>query len=166
MINSKRGLSPLIAAVLLIVVVVGIGALVAGIVREQVTSDKETIDRTSIGIDCSTQIDAEIPKIEDRVLICLGANYINLTIENTGSARIDEFQIKVFGDAGFADNDTIIESGLEPGDLESNYIAGFDGAAVGNVQQVMIVPKLKVPGSTQRQYCSDAQLKLADIDPC
>ena len=41
--KNKKAISPLIASVLLIVVVVGIGAVVTGIVRNYVTENKQTI---------------------------------------------------------------------------------------------------------------------------
>ncbi|MBW2964455.1 hypothetical protein KY363_03260 [Candidatus Woesearchaeota archaeon] len=43
MLTSKKGLSPLIAAVLLIVVVVGIGAVVTGMIRGLVSDNQKTI---------------------------------------------------------------------------------------------------------------------------
>jgi FlaG/FlaF family flagellin (archaellin) len=164
--SSKKGLSPLIAAVLLIVVVVGIGAVVTGIVRNQITADKQTIERTSTDVECSTNVEIDVPTYLDDFRICLGSDYVNFTIENTGSMTVDEFQMKVFGDAGFAQNDTLISTGLEPGQTEANYIAYYDDTSVGTVEQVMIVPKKKVTGETNKVFCSEAQLKFVDISDC
>ncbi|MBW2972321.1 hypothetical protein KY359_04765 [Candidatus Woesearchaeota archaeon] len=165
--GSKKGLSPLIAAVLLIVVVVGIGAVVTGMVREQVTQDKQTIQKTSTDIDCSTQVVINVPTFNDDFLICLGATgYVTATIENTGSLEVDELQLKVFGDAGFYDNDSITGSSIAPGQVLSNFIMDYDAGVVGNVQEVLIIPKKKVTGSSHKIYCGEAQLRFADIEPC
>lgn len=166
MLRSKRGLSPLIAAVLLIVVVVGIGAVVTGIVRSQVTSDKQTIEKTSVDIDCSTQVEIDVPMLNDDFMICQGSGYVNFTLENSGSLLVDEIQVKVFGDAGFAENDSLLTTGLEPGAVESRFIAGFNTADVGNVEEVFIIPKKKVIGGTGRIYCSEAQLRFTNIVTC
>ncbi|MBN1544415.1 hypothetical protein JW898_03045 [Candidatus Woesearchaeota archaeon] len=161
---SKKGLSPLIASVLLIVVVVGIGAVVTGIVRNYISENKQVIEKTSTDTDCSTQVEVEVPRINDDFLICLGVNTVNFTIENTGSMFVDEFQVKVFGDAGFDDADGVLPEGLAPGQVNSSVIVSH--AAVGNVQEVYIIPKKKVTGSANKIYCSDAQLRFADIADC
>ncbi|MFH1064401.1 MAG: hypothetical protein V1729_04940, partial [Candidatus Woesearchaeota archaeon] len=114
--KSKKGLSPLIAAVLLIVVVVGIGAVVTSMVREKVTDDKKTITKTSSTVDCATQVNIKISKLESDDLICKGPNYINVTIENIGT-DVDGFQLKVFGADGFVQNDSMMDAGLARGKL-------------------------------------------------
>ncbi len=162
--DSKKGLSPLIAAVLLIVVVVGIGAVVTGIVREQISQDKQTIEKKSTNIECSTEVEINVPTYEDDFMICKGTDYVNFTIENTGSIEVDELQVKVFGATGFADNDSIIPGGMTPGQVNSTVIVGHSG--VGSVEEVFIVPKKKVTGSSDKIYCPEAQLRFADIDDC
>lgn len=164
---QKKGMSPLIAAVLLMVVVVGIGAVVTGIVRSQVTTDKQTIERKSTDVECSTQIVISVPTYNDDFRLCVDETnrYVNFTVENTGSMTVDEFQIKVFGATGFAENDSIIPSGLAPGQAESNYAAYYD-TDVGNVEQVLIVPKKKVTGESSKIFCSEAQLRFVDISDC
>jgi hypothetical protein len=166
MLTSRKALSPLIAAVLLIVVVVGIGAVVTGIVRSQVTADKQTIEKKSVDIDCSTLVEIDVPTLNDDFMICTGTGYVNFTLENSGTILVDEIQIKVFGDAGFADNDSLLTTGLEPGAVESQFIAAFNIADVGNVEEVFIIPKKKVVGGNSRIFCSEAQLRFTDISPC
>jgi len=162
--GSKKGLSPLIASVLLIVVVVGIGAVVTGIVRNYVSENKQVIEKTSTDTDCSTQVEIEVPTINDDFMICLGTNTVNFTIENTGSMFVDEFQVKVFGDTGFDDVDGVLPDGLAPGQVNTSVVVSH--AAVGNVQEVLIVPKKKVTGSSNKIFCSEAQLRFAGIDTC
>ncbi len=164
-IKSKKGLSPLIAAVLLIVVVVGIGAVVTGIVRGYISENKQTIEKTSTDVECSTNVEINVPTYMDDFMICIGSNYVNFTIENTGSMFVDEFQLKVFGDTGFAQNDSIITQGLAPGQAVSNYEAYYT-PSVGNVEQVLIVPKKKITGESNQIFCSEAQLKFVDISLC
>jgi hypothetical protein len=165
-IHSKKGLSPLIAAVLLIVVVVGIGAVVTGIVRTQVTEDAQTITKTSKDVECSTLVQINVPTYEDDFRLCLGSNYVNFTIENTGSVAVEEFQIKVFGTGGFAENDSIIPTGLDQGQVEPNYLAYYDNTGVGTVEEVFIIPKKRVTGQTSKIHCNEARLKFADISNC
>lgn len=164
--NSKKGLSPLIAAVLLIVVVVGIGAVVTGMVREKVTEDKDTISKTSSTVDCATQVNIKISKIEGDTLICKGSDFINFTIENVGSVDIDDFQLKVFGAEGFVQNDSVMEGGLERGKLAFNYIAYFDSATTGAVSEISLIPKIRVAGFSEATLCTDSAIKYAGMSDC
>jgi hypothetical protein len=79
---------------------------------------------------------------------------------------VDEFQIKVFGDAGFADNDSIMTSGLGIGQVNSSYIAQFDNTSVGTVEEVHIIPKKKVTGTSNRIHCHEAKLKFTNVESC
>lgn len=166
MFHSRKAVSPLIAAVLLIVVVVGIGAVVAGIVRNYVTENKQTIQKTAKDTECSTGVQLNVPTYLDEYMICLGADYVNVTIENTGTSEVDSLQLKVFGASGFAENDSIAGSGLVPGQTASNFIMGYSAAAVGAVSEVFIVPKKKVTGQTNQIFCTEAKIKFVDIRNC
>ncbi|MBW2964452.1 type IV pilin [Candidatus Woesearchaeota archaeon] len=164
---NKKALSPLIAAVLLIVVVVGIGAVVTGIVRNQIQENKQTITKTSTDVDCSTNIQMNVPTYADDFMICLGSDYVNFTLENTGTDPIDNLQLKVFGDSGFADNDSgVLSTPLAVGQTLSNFVVYYDTADVGPVQEVYIVPKKKVTGQTNQIFCNEAKLRFVDISNC
>jgi len=167
--TSKKGLSPLIAAVLLIVVVVGIGAVVTGIVRNYVTENKQTITEKASDMKCGVEVSINVPEVADELRICNYTSKIQFTVENSGSAAIDDMQVKVFGTSGFAANDTAWtqeKSGsFEPGDTQTMNTT-FDSAAVGTIQQIKIVPRVKVVGRTDKAYCTDAALTFTDFPSC
>jgi FlaG/FlaF family flagellin (archaellin) len=167
MFRSKKGLSPLIAAVLLIVVVVGIGAIVMNIVRGQVTSNKQIIERTSTDIECSTLMQITVPVYDDDFLMCIDStnNVTNFTLENIGSIDVDNLQVKVFGDTGFDDIDDVLPSGLAPGQVNNTISVGYAGS-VGTVEEIFIIPKKSVSGMSNKIYCTEAQLKFVDIASC
>jgi len=160
--NSKKAVSPLIAAVLLIVVTVGIGAVVTGIVRSQVTSDKQTIEKTSTDVDCSTLVQINVPVYNDQFRICNSSTTINFTLENTGSIDIDDLQVKVYGDAGFDDIDNVLPSGLAPGQTNISVNASYSG--VGTIAEVHLIPKKKVSAAANKIYCGEAALKFSATD--
>ncbi|HII71893.1 TPA: hypothetical protein HA265_04020 [Candidatus Woesearchaeota archaeon] len=174
--SSKKGLSPLIAAVLLIVVVVGIGAVVTGIVRNYVTESKQTITEKSSDIKCGVEVDIEVPVVSEEMQICHDSvnNIINFTLENTGTATIDEIQIKFFGTSGFEAIDELSTNGVAIGTWGTGMAAGetlkfnatYDSGAVGTLQQVNIIPRVKVVGRTDEAYCTDSSLKFTDINAC
>ncbi|MBW2996938.1 hypothetical protein KY349_01205 [Candidatus Woesearchaeota archaeon] len=169
--RSKKGLSPLIAAVLLIVVVVGIGAVVTGIVRNYVTEGKQTITEKASDMKCGVEISIDVPVVADELRICNWSNKIQFTLDNSGSSDIDDLQVKVFGTAGFDANDTAWTDSptqtavFETGDTVILNIT-FDDTAVGDIQQVKIVPRVRVVGRTDKAYCTDASLTFADFLSC
>ncbi len=170
--TSKKGLSPLIAAVLLIVVVVGIGAVVTGIVRNYVTENKQTITEKASDMKCGVEVSLNVPTVADTLLICNDtANMlINVTLENTGSADIDDIQLKVFGTSGFAANDTAwttdstVTGTFESGDTKK--LSMYWDGTVGELQQIKIVPRVKVVGRSDKAYCTDAALTFSDFVGC
>ncbi|MBW2972319.1 hypothetical protein KY359_04755 [Candidatus Woesearchaeota archaeon] len=176
---SKRGLSPLIAAVLLIVVVVGIGAVVTGIVRNYVTENKQTITEKASDMKCGVEVAVNVPTVGDELRICNGtaAGYggsVNFTLENSGSATIDELQVKFFGTNGFDSIDEMSGAGVvAPGTWGSGMEAGatlsFNASyptGIGVLQQVKIIPRVKVVGRSDKAYCTDAALTFTDFVTC
>jgi len=164
--KSKKGVEPLIAAVLLIVVTVGIGAVVVGIIRGYVTENKEVITKTATDVQCSTNVQIIVPTYNDAFRICNSSTNINFTLENTGSLAVDELQVKVFGEDGISVSDGIMTEGLAPGQTKTAIVVNYSGT--GALQQVIIVPKKKVAADTNRIYCNEAALKFSssDISSC
>ena len=165
---SKKGVSALIASVLMIVVVVGLGAIITGIVRNYVSDNRQVIEKTATDVECSTQVQITVPTYNDAFRICNATGYrINFTLENTGSMAVDDLQVKVFGTAGFKDVNGVMPSGLAPGQVNMSLSAQYD-ASVGALQEVHIIPVKKQTASTNRIYCSEAALKFAvtDLSTC
>ena len=175
MLFNKRGVSPLIAAVLLIVVVVGVGAVVTGIVRNYVTSGKQTIQSKSGDIKCGAEVDISVPTVANAIRICVdeaGAT-LNFTMDITGSANIDGLQVKMFSASSVWSNDTVYP--LDPA-VPGTYLttpvvtsgatvtysvplpAAFDTAA--EIAEAQIVPRIQVVGRADLAYCVDSALKF------
>ena len=164
MLNSKKALSPLIAAVLLIVVVVGIGAVITGIVRSTVAEHQETIQSKSDEMACARDVVISVLKVDGAPQICNGSNYVYAILENTGSVAVDDFQLKVFGTTGFHTNDSVNDTMNFVSGSSLEFIGGF--ADVGTIEQVKLVPKLKKSGQSGYHYCSEVALTYDGIETC
>jgi len=167
--NSRKGVEPLIAAVLLIVVVVGIGAVVTGIVRNYVTENKQTIIEKASDMKCGIEVAVTVPTVADELRICRAVDNTSIlfTLDNAGSATIDQMQVKFFTDAGFTSNDVVLNSTLQSNFKSGQtYIFNVSNAGGGDIQQVKIVPRVKVVGRSEYAYCTDAALTFTDIDLC
>jgi len=94
---NKKGVSPLIATVLLLLVAMGIGALVWGFMQEFVQEQTSTAATTSTELaDCS--------KASFKITSCtytVGGSAI-LKLENTGSIDINDFWVNL----QYTDNNT------------------------------------------------------------
>lgn len=164
MLHSKKALSPLIASVLLIVVVVGIGAVVTGVVRGLITENKDTITSKDDEIACSRDVNIDVVKIDGVQQVCKGTGYIDVVLDNSGSAVIDDFQLVVMGDGGFARNESIGAGAFAQGqamELNATY-----AGTVGTIQQVRFVPKLKKTGSADYIFCNDVAYKTESVPDC
>ncbi|MBW2966863.1 hypothetical protein KY362_00085 [Candidatus Woesearchaeota archaeon] len=169
--TSKKGLSPLIAAVLLIVVVVGIGAVVTGIVRNYVTENKQTITEKASDMKCGVEVSINVPTVGDELRICHdGSTYVAFTLENSGSATIDDLQVKFFGTGGFSANDTAGTDttlfGADGMDAGETIAFNTSYSGIGTLEQVRIVPRVKVVGRSDKAYCTDAALTFTDFVTC
>jgi FlaG/FlaF family flagellin (archaellin) len=165
MLHSKKALSPLIAAVLLIVVVVGIGAVVTGIVRSLVSENQETIRGKSGEMSCSRDVSVDLILIDDEYQLCKGSDYISAVVENTGTGDIDDFQLIVMATTGFYNNDSLGTGTFVSGAaMEVN--GTFSGITASDIEQVKLVPKLKKSGSAQYHFCSEVAVKSEVIPDC
>lgn len=163
MLSSKKAISPLIAAVLLIVVVVGIGAVVTGMIRGMVTDNKATIDTKSDEMVCSRDVVIDVLDVNSNPQMCKGTDYVYAILENTGSVTIDDFQLKVFGSTGIYTNDSVGTGTFSTGSsLEFN--ATF--SSVGDVEQIKIIPKLKKTGAAGYNYCADVGITYETLEDC
>jgi hypothetical protein len=165
MLHSKKALSPLIAAVLLIVVVVGIGAVVTGIVRSLVSENQETIRGKSGEMACSRDVAISVVRIDDEYQFCKGSDYINAVLENTGTTDIDDFQVIIMATSGFYNNDSLGPATFAVG-AAGEFNATFSGITASDIQQVKIVPKLKKSGSSNYHFCADVAFKSELIPDC
>jgi len=162
MLRSKKALSPLIAGVLLIVVVVGIGAVVTGIVRGLITENQETIASKDNELACSTQVDVELVKIDGVPQICKGAAYVDLIVENNG-VEVQDFQLTILGSGGIFKNESVsTDNPLGTGQARE-YNISFSGT--GSIEQIKFVPKLKARGSGYN-FCHEVAITYEDIPDC
>lgn len=165
MFSSKKALSPLIAAVLLIVVVVGIGAVVTGIVRDMISQNKETVEGKSGEMSCSRDVIIGVLKIDGEPQICRGSNYVYAVVDNTG-AQIDDFQLVVAGTDGIVRNESIHSGSAITQGATVELNGSFDAGAVGTVVQVKFVPKLKKKGQSGYNFCNDVALTYEGVEAC
>ena len=156
----KRGMSPLIATLLLIATAVAIGT---SIMSWGITFYGEKMLVTEQELSCK-HIELGLNKIGDKEQICYDeqANSVAFTITNKGNIEIESFIIWVVGNDIYT---TDLDEGVKPG-YPLEKIFDYDFNAHGGIKQVHLIPKIKKDSEEELIVCSDKKLVLEKIAPC
>ena len=154
----KKGVSPLIATVLIIGFAVGLAAIIITFSSKYVEKVSEEVEEEAeIKITCTQRIDLNVK------YACISGDHVNALIENTGSAPINSFIFRVIGSAGKA---TVSEDvGLETGGIklfmpkyDTNSIKG-----VGIPKELEIFPRILNKEKRTLEVCKETKVEL---EPC
>ncbi len=160
----RKGVSPLIAAVLLIAFTVALGAIIMTWGRGFVTSQTDSVNSESAQtISCSLNVDLDWVLIEDEYQVCFDTDsrQLALTVQNTGSEAVTKIKTQVVlvdGRTFNIENETAINMG-DAVAFRMNITAG----APSDVRHVSVSPYIDVPGQTAHRLCSNTQITLSDV---
>lgn len=151
---NKRGLSPLIATVLLIAFAVSIGAMIMSwSIETHAPSEQTTCEQTSIALQELTTGDA----------ICYDeqTQAVRFLLQNTGSTTINQLTLRVIDDQQNVDEQTL-NAQLAPGELGSWEIAHettTPGTRVANIMPILVEDGLETA-------CPEKQLQEIQLPTC
>lgn len=159
MTKSKKGLSPLIATILLIAFAVALGSVVVnwgfsfqlGKPADRCSNVKITIRETSAGDACFGGS---------------GANgYINFIIDNIGTADISGLAVWITGEKGtkFFDIDDISIKKSSLYERKDKTVT-YDFLTYGNIKQMQFIPKIKLEQISD--ICPKNAVKAEKISAC
>ena len=168
-LKSRKAISPLIAAVLLVVIVVTIGAAVMALVRGYLTEGEKQVTINKEAIKCGRDTSIELVIINNNYMICNGTNKddedlasLNFFIENTGTIDVLDAQVRIVGTRGIVQNDSALNSTLKTGGIALVNMT-YDPEGVGSFREVKIVPRINLPGIEEHAFCSDSGIKITAI---
>lgn len=148
---NKKGVSPLIATILLIGFAVGLGAVV-------MNWGKSIVEETSFTLgDCSR---ASL-NVDDNTL-CYGNNYIQFDLDNIGSVDMEGVTLWITGSKNSYQID-LPDSNLKRGGHVSKKVL-YDFNTYGNIIQVQFIPKIKSEGSILP--CTKSSLEKSKLRQC
>jgi flagellin-like protein len=157
--GSKKGVSPLIATILLIAFAVALGSVIMnwGLNLSLGKSD-----------DLCSSVEFKLRKIESAD-VCyggFGANgYINFIVDNTGKPTIDGLSLWIIGekDRKIIDVDDIsLKSGFLYDKRDTSI--GYDFNAYGKIDSIQIIPKINSDGS--QKLCTKNAVEAQKIGIC
>ena len=153
LIMNKRGISPIIATLLLISFAVALGVVIMSCGRAQVELEAQ----------CPINIGLKISNIGGEDQFCYDANSkeIKFTLENGVNIKVDGLIFNVIGtnQAESSEiNTEIIKAGTYLGTVK------YDSSASGEIRQVKISPKVNL--YDEEQICTDKALVVEDVRAC
>lgn len=165
----KKGVSPIIAAVVLIAVVVGLGAVVVNIMGNYVSKQKESIDIKSEEMKCSTDVDIDILLSGDEYKICNDAatGQIKATLENGNSIAIAGIQLNIIqadGSVLTTAEGAVQNEEISKGETQQIIADYGSGIASASIDQIKIIPKIKIQGQKELIVCSGSQASITYED--
>ncbi|MFC1723216.1 archaellin/type IV pilin N-terminal domain-containing protein [Nanoarchaeota archaeon] len=169
---NKKGISPIIAAVILVVVTVTLGTVIYAIVGGYITSGKQDIKEQAEEIRCGRDVGIELRPLNN-TYICNSTgddddeSAFNFIITNTGTRKIDQVQLRVFFDKKIWTNVSILNESLDLGQsLHVNRSYEFDYEDYGSFKGAQVVPRISIPGIKGFAYCIDSAWEVEAMNPC
>jgi flagellin-like protein len=159
---NKRGVSPLIATIMLIVFSVALGAVVVSYGESFVEEQAEFVQgvpEVSAGL-CDA-LELNFVTVGGTPRICAGDNQIQLAIDNGPEVTIDGVQARIAGTMDIQLEPNILSTPLE---RASSLQTTFEHMRVGQVLQVRLTPFVLEDG--KQTFCTDKAIVVEDIASC
>jgi flagellin-like protein len=147
---SNKGISPLIATVLLIAFAVSIGTMIMNWGK----------DAIAVG-DC-TETKLEIQMINDKPMFCYDTlnNKVNVMIKNVGSTDVDKLKMRVITPDFNNEDIDVSDSAIKSGDIKTKNIEYVHSG----VFRVEMIPIITVGG--KERTCSEKYVYVDQIGSC
>lgn len=155
-IKNKKGISPLIATVLLISFAVSLGA----VVMNWSAKVQETAQTSNLNCD-NTFIDISVLS-SGKPDICISQNKVLMTIEAM-SGKITDLKIVLNGEKNVLSKNKILENPIKDGDL-ARVNLDYNKEKYGKIKEIKIYP---IIGKAENEKtCVENFITLANITTC
>ncbi|MBL7054985.1 hypothetical protein ISS05_04475 [Candidatus Woesearchaeota archaeon] len=145
---NKKAVSPFIAAVLLVVIAVTIGAVIANWVREYVGGSVEDAATTSSQeLKCGFDVDYNIIEVDEMPMVCIDKNdttnetTIEFMAENTGELDLENFNARIIGSSGIYEHD--LNASLLKG-VGDKFNFTYNHTEYGDFKQLKLTPYIEL----------------------
>lgn len=162
MFHSKKGVSPLVATVLLILFSIALGAVVMSWGEAYIEDKAEFVrgaQETVAGCDAAF---INIIKVGGELEICYqGEDIIEVWIENGPTTELYDIHARIVGTESAATRESILAEPLLPADARKVM---FRHEPVGNLRQIKLTPIILRAGTLTP--CMDKAITIEHIHPC
>lgn len=162
MFDNTRGITPLVATVLLVAFSVGLGALVMSWGEEYISEKAEFAQGTPEVKNMCDLAKIDIIKITGNPQICLGAQGIQVFIDNGPDIDLVGVHARIVGSKTVDVQENILSLPLIKGNAARSYITYKP--EIGQLLQVKLTPKILE--NNQVALCSQNAITLERIPNC
>ena len=166
-IFAKKGVSPIVASVLLVVITIAIGATTMAFLRSLTDSNLEKSKEQTAKISCGTEVALQIPIIQNRNKVCYYADgTFNIMIHNIGTKPITGFNLVTMLSNGTIVTKEDATSLAKDGWVTLNITPTGVTNASSNVLQYRLEPKIE--GVNGKAVCADSGVvkDIGDLMAC
>ncbi len=166
---NKKGISPIIATVLLVVITIAIGATTMAFIRSLTDTNFETAKEQTAKIACGSQIQFEIPIVSKKYKICYynDTGTINLLLHNTGSVDIKGFSLttiltngSVYTTDFTGDSNIIVKNEYKTYNLTPSPTVDY---TTTSVSQWRVEPEIQGDPGKELTVCTDSAIVRDDV---
>lgn len=157
---NKRGVSPLVATLLLIALSVGMGVAVMSWGEDYIEEKAEFVQGVQEAPTSCDLVSFSIIQLKGMQQFCQEGNMVKALIDNGPDADIADFHARVVAEKGISVQESVLAQHLPRG---SATPITFSIGDVGVVQQVKLTPKLK---NGKPILCSKQALIIENIQQC
>ncbi|MBN1502248.1 hypothetical protein JW930_01785 [Candidatus Woesearchaeota archaeon] len=166
--QNKKAVSPLIATVLLVMIVVSVGAAVMLVIRNLSDEQIQKIETSSREIQCGTEVKPRIVAYGTSYKYCYDPTTRNVTVmfENQGDTKIEGWRITVIGDSVYDREDTACHNDTYCSELNTSQIRTFhwNYDDVGTVEYIRILPLVTGAPGKEIVTCREPALEWEEED--
>lgn len=146
--EDKKGVSPLIATILLVAIVVVIAFLIFWWYGEFIQNELDKSDATAEQV-CMQDVSFGLSEGNCTAGTVAEERIISFTVDNTGDVRIGSFRALVEGDTSISQE---IAQGVEQG-VSTKLSVLVNRDELGNLLDVELIPMISAGGTTK--HCTD-----------
>lgn len=160
-LSNKKGLSPLIATILLIAFAVALGVVVMNL--------GPTLGSGLPGgeTECIPSGGLEVTQIGGKQKVCLmeagQESYVDISIHNGATIEVVDLQISISGTNDVFNKNTELGEVMKPGEARRVKLL-YNILVYGKIEQITVTPIVKLGDSIES--CNEAKLVLENILPC
>ncbi|MBW2993386.1 hypothetical protein KY317_02335 [Candidatus Woesearchaeota archaeon] len=157
-LKGKKGISPLLATVMLLVLAVGLGVIVMNWGRASLEANAE----------CSVNLGMKLVEVEGIPQICYSGSgeegQISFIIENGANADISQIQMRIIG------SKKVYATDLAESSIKRNYPLmkklPYNFELFGDIKQIKLTPKVILFPDKAPVICSEQAIIIEGIKEC
>lgn len=158
---NKRGMSPLFATFLLILISAGLGTVVMSWGEKYIEEKAEFVQGVrEVALGCDV-LNVNFIQLGGKSQVCSKGNVVNLFFDNGPESDVENFHARVLGDKGVFVKEKVLQQPLK---MASSVKASFTLSDVGQIKQLKVTPIIKA--GTDMLFCNQKALYVENVPEC